>query len=270
MILVSGFVGAQMIIYLLHELFGFNPTWGILQYCMAALNEHTFLHSAVNNVLNVIIAYCFGMVLFVGCKQFLLERKWYKYVQANRHVPLSTQLNRKYKHLDQEIIVIEQNSMLAVTSGFIRPKIIISSEIISDFTEREVSAIILHEYCHCRNYDPLRMLIIKIMTDSFPFIPILKQFTHYINVWVELEADNFAVQYMKSPVDLASVLLKCSKMSRKMAVGVGFADEAINYRLLRLIEPKQAIRVPIMPFSPLVISSFTIFVISSIVISGCS
>ncbi|CAM4398371.1 M56 family metallopeptidase [Paenibacillus alkaliterrae] len=270
MLLVSGFVGFQMVIYLLHALLGFNPSWGILQYCVAVFNDQGVIHSVINSGLNVLIAYSFGKLLYVGCRQILLERKWNNYVQANRHHEWTNHFNSKYKHLGQQIIVIEHHSVLAVTSGFTRPKIILSSALVSDFSEREITAIVLHEYCHCRNYDPLRMLIIKIMTDSLPFIPILRRFSHYINVWMELDADSYAVQYLKSPVDLASVLLKCSKMRRQISVGIGFADEAINYRLLRLIEPKKTIHVPLMQFNTWAISLLAIFIISSIIISGCS
>lgn len=269
MIVVSGFVGAQMIIYVLHAVFGFHSSWGLLHYCIAALSELTFLHSAAKIGLNVLIAYTLVMVVVTGCKQLVLERKWKKYICANRHEKLSLQLNSKYKHLDQEIIVIRHNSILAVTSGLLFPKIIISSQLLSSFSEREISAILLHEYSHCRHYDPLRMLLVKMMISSFPFIPIFKRFSHYINVWIELEADQFAVQYMRSPVDLATVLVKWSKMSTNKGVGVAFADKAINYRLLRLIEPNQAIRVPILSFSPLMISLIAIYIISCVVIFGC-
>ncbi|UVI33441.1 M56 family metallopeptidase [Paenibacillus spongiae] len=270
MILISLFVWGQMAIYLLHELFGFDPKWAILQYCVAALQEQSVLHQIVLVLLNVMIAYSFGMILWLIGKQAIHERRWNVRLQMIRHNRLSKQFNHKFKKWGHEIIVIRHDSIIALAFGSLRPRIVISTALLNEFTEREIDAILLHESGHCQNYDPLRMLMVRIMKDSLPFIPILKRLSHYIDVWVELEADHYAVMHMKSPIDLASVLLKCSRLSQRTAIGIGFADKAINYRLQRLIEPKKKIRVPLLDFIPVTISSFMIVILSSIVISGCT
>lgn len=270
MVLISGYIGLQMMIYLLHALLGFNLSWGILEYCIAIYSEITAIHSIINIGLFMLIAYSFGMLIYVFITQILLEKKWNSLVHMNQHKEWTIYISRKFSYLNQRIIVINYPTILAVTSGFLRPRIILSSSLVSEFTESEVKAIVLHEYSHCLNYDPIRMLLVKMMTDSLPYIPILRRLSHYINVWVELDADSYAVQYLRSPLELASVLLKCSKMGRHIQVGIGFADEAINYRLLRLIEPKKNIYVPLVHVNLLAISSLVTFSISIIVISGCS
>lgn len=269
MISVSGFVGAQMGLYLLHTLYGYHFTWSFLWNCLVVIKDLPLIHAVISNSFNILIIYSFGMVLIVGFKQLLLQIKWNRYVKVKRLHELSNIWNEKFNHIVHEIVVIEHNGMLALTTGFLRPRIIISKTLLAGFSEEEITAIVLHENCHCRNYDPLRMLIVKVISDGLPFIPILRQFSHYINVWVELEADHYVVHTMKSPVDLSNVLLKFSKMCSKSEVGIAFADKAINYRLQRLIEPKKKIHVPIFKFTPLVISLFVIFFIGCMVISGC-
>ncbi|HUC91785.1 MAG TPA: M56 family metallopeptidase [Paenibacillus sp.] len=273
MILISGFIWSQMVIYALHELFGFNPRWGIAQYCVAVLSGKLFWHQAVLIGLSVIIAYSFGTILRVLCSQIANQRKWNRHVGDNQHARLTAQMNRKYRNRGYEVAVIRHESIVALTSGFRRPRIILSTALISECTDREIDAVVMHECSHCRQYDPMRMLVIKIMTDSLPFIPLLKRLSHYIHVWVELEADQYSIKRMRSQVDLASVLLRCSNASKNSpnrTVGIGFADEAINYRLLQLIEPKRKIRVPLFDFIPLWISLAAIFALTGMIISGCT
>ncbi|GGF96160.1 M56 family metallopeptidase [Paenibacillus abyssi] len=270
MMLISGFVWTQMAIYVLHELFGFDPIGGIVQYCVTALNGQTLSQQMMVLGIHVLIAFSFGMLLWSLYKQLVLAGRWNIYVKAARHNRLSKQLNRKYRQYGQEIIVIRHNAVLALTSGFIRPRIVVSSALLSEFSAREIEAIVLHECSHCRSYDPARMLIMKVMKDSLPYIPILKRLSHYIEVWIELEADGYAVRQMQTRVDLASVLLRFSRMSQRLPVGIGFvSDQAINYRMLRLIDPKKKIHVPLLKLMPLTISSFMMFILSSIVASGC-
>lgn len=270
MVLISGVLCLQLVFFLMHALFEINIGFGIIQYCITEINYQPVIHTVVNTILYLIILYCFGTVILISFKQIFINNRWNDFVRVNRNVELSNQLKNEHKYTGQRILVIQHDSLIAITSGFIQPKIILSSALVNQFTERELMAIILHEYSHCLNYDPLRMLMVKLMTDSLPFVPLMKRISHYINIWVELDADSYAVQYLKSPVELVSALLKCSKMRQKMSVGVGFANESINYRLIRLIEPRKTIRIPCLHFGSLAISFLTIFIISTVVVSGCS
>ncbi|WP_336775264.1 M56 family metallopeptidase [Paenibacillus sp. MMO-58] len=270
MALTSGFVWLQMMVYLLHELYGYKPNWGYLQYCVAALSEQSLLHQVVLLGLNIMIIYSFGMVLWIICKQFVLVRKWSLYVSSNRNKSLSNQLNSQYSQFKQRITVIDHDSILAHTFGFFRPRIVVSAKLIEQFSERQLAAILWHEWSHCRSYDPMRMLFVKIMNDSLPYIPIFKRLAHYIQVWVELQADQYSVRKMNSSYELASVLYTCSQLENRVPVGVGFADQAINYRIQQLIEPNGKIRIPLLIATPFLSSSLMVILLSSVLVSSCS
>ncbi|WP_410511247.1 M56 family metallopeptidase [Paenibacillus sp. BR2-3] len=270
MIIVSLLIWSQMTLYILHEFVGYSPTWGLLQYCLSALAERTVLHLIVFIGLNLLILYSFMMIIIKLYKQIKLERQWNTQVQFQCDHSLTKQLHEKYEFIEDRIIVVHHNSFLAITSGFFRPKIVVSSKLVQDFTEQEVTAVILHEYAHTKKFDPLRLLIIHLIKDSLPFVPILKKLAHYIQVWMEIEADQFAINQMKSPYDLASVLYKCSKSEQKSVVGVGFADKAINYRIQKLLQPKSEIIIPVLEMKPLAMSSTLFVLLNVIIISGCS
>ncbi|WP_179036654.1 M56 family metallopeptidase [Paenibacillus sp. URB8-2] len=270
MILISLLIWSQMILYVLHEFRGYSPIWGLLEYCLSALAERTILHQVIFVGLNIIILYSFFVVIIMVYQQIRLERQWNKVVQTQCDITLTNRLNKRYDFIDGRIVVIHRDSLLALTSGFFRPKIVLSSKLVQEFTEHEILAVLLHEYNHAQKFDPLRLLIIHLIKNSLPFVPILKKLAHYIMVWTEIEADQFAVSQMKSPYELACVLYKCSRSKQKRPIGVGFADDAINYRIQKLVQPKAKIKIPVLEIIPVVMSSILFVLLSIIIISGCS
>ncbi|MBN2981789.1 M56 family metallopeptidase [Cohnella algarum] len=270
MIAISGFIWLQMAVYLGHELFGYNPDWGFIQYCLSLLKERTVWHEIVFIGLNVLIGYSYGMVLLEIARQWVHAKRWYRYVMIHRNERMTEKVNRCYPHFRNKIIVINQDSAVALTYGFLRPMIVVSSKTVEQFSEGELAAILWHEWCHCRHYDPLRLLLVKMMKNSLPFIPILNRPASYIHVVMELQADRYSIKRMNSPFYLANVLLKWSRMPNSAQIGIGFADNAINYRLMQLMEPGQKIQFPIWGTSPFLSSALMVVFITGIVTSGCS
>ncbi|MCL6606332.1 MAG: M56 family metallopeptidase [Paenibacillus sp.] len=270
MIIISLLIWSQMSLYILHEFGGYSPTWGILQYCLSALAESTILHLVIFIGLNLMILYSFVLIIIKLYQQIKLERQWNTQIQFQCDYSLTKRLCEKYEFTEGRIIVVHHDSFLAVTSGFLRPKIVVSSKLVRDFTEQEVTAVILHEYAHTKRYDPLRLLIIHLIKGSLPFVPIFKKFSYYIEVWMEIEADQYAINQMKSPYDLASVLYKCTQSKQKRVVGVGFADKAINYRIQKLLHPKSDIIIPVLEIKPLAMSSILFVLLNVVIISSCS
>ncbi len=270
MTLVSLFAWSQMILYLVHEISGYNLKWGLLQYCVNAIREQTILHQAVFVGLNIAIFYSFGVAFWIIAQQILQANKWNRFVLLHQDQHLTEQTSRTFQLMGFPIVVIRHQGLLAVTSGFLRPRIIISSELVERFSERELKAILWHERSHCRQLDPLRILMVTMMRKSLPFIPILKQWARFVEVSVELQADQYAVRRMNSAYELASVLLKCSNTFSKVSASVGFADQAINYRLKQLIDPKTTFRIPLLETIPFMFSALIMMLLASIVTSGCS
>lgn len=270
MVLLSCIIWLQMLIYIIHEIFNYNLFFGFLQYCLSAIQEDKILHQIVLIGLYGLIIYSFGMLLLRLIQQIILVEKWSKKVNEVRDNQLSAHINSLNPQCYNRIVVIKHNAFLAMTSGFIKPKIFISDSLISELSKGELLALLLHEYAHCRNYDPLRLLLIRLIKDSLPFVPVLKRVYHFLQVWMELLADQYVINRMKTPYDLANVILKCSKFEKNIAANIGFADLEINYRIKQLIEPHSKVTVPLLERRTIMISSGVFFIISMIVTSGCS
>ncbi|OXS54959.1 hypothetical protein B1A99_24575 [Cohnella sp. CIP 111063] len=270
-LLISGFAWAQMILFWVHEATGFNPEWGILQYCLTILKEQTAIHQVVLVGLNILIAYSVLKLVGFAIQQIKLGSHWRKHVNSRYNHVKTTQLRQQFNEIGIKMTVIDHEGIIAVTYGFFRPRIVLSSKVIDYFSDREIAAIVWHENFHCRNFDPLRSYFLQIMKTSLPFLPILEKLSHYIQVWMELLADQYAIQKLNNAKDLACVLLKCTQQVQVVPVGsVGFADAAINYRLQQLIDPKQRIKVPVMNSIPTMNSILMLTLLTGVIVSGCS
>lgn len=104
------------------------------------------------------------------------------------------------------VIVVKDNSDIALTIGWLSPKIILSSGIILKLNSRELEAVLLHELYHLKNKHPLLLVLSEILSSSLYLLPILKEITAKMRSILEKEADNFVVDQQKTINYLTSAL----------------------------------------------------------------
>jgi hypothetical protein len=71
-----------------------------------------------------------------------------------------------------------------------------------------------------------------------------------------LLADRFAIKQMGTELHLGNVLLKLVNAGnlQQRAIGVYFAETALHYRIMQILEPDKTVNVPIALFRPLLVS----------------
>lgn len=98
---------------------------------------------------------------------------------------------------------------VVATVGAFRPKIFVSTSVVSALTPEELAAAIAHEKAHVRTFDNLKRVLMHSATSPL--------FSAYVEqAWAkasELAADANAVAQGASPLDLASALLKVARMA---------------------------------------------------------
>jgi hypothetical protein len=272
MILFSILIMLQMGLYAAHQMWNFQLKWNLFQYCLSIMEKTSASHNIVMIGFNLLIFYTISRMIWRVMKQIYFSRKWASKFLTMNHKKQTEQLNTKYREWGTEFLVVENDGFIALTMGIFRPKIIVSTGLLHLFSDRETKAILLHEWHHSRNYDPLKVFISSLIVDGMGYIPIIKAAAHYYKTWKELLADQFAIREMGSVYDLGQVLLKLSNMAKTSRVGVGvyFADVAINYRIMQVLEPEKSIRVPFFQFPSVMFSLFVLFIMSSVVIGGCA
>ncbi len=206
---------------------------------------------------DVAIGYAGVRIVWRCLKQAYLSRKWLKHFRANRHAKLSKRLNAKYRDWGTEILVVRDDAFVALTLGMLRPKIVLSTALFEMFDDKELEAVLLHERYHCRNNDGPKMFLSALLADAFGYWPLIHPILRYYRTWKELFADRYAIREMGTELYLGSVLLKLSKLghpSRRNEAGVHFADAAMNYRMMQVLEPDRPVKVPTALLRPLLAS----------------
>ncbi len=121
-----------------------------------------------------------------------------------------------------------------VVAGFWRPKLLISSSTSGVLSQDELARAISHESAHITRRDNLKKLMLRVC--SFP------RATQIEKQWlaaVELDADRYAVRSKREALDLASALVKASRLKMPTAeLATNLTSEAgslLQMRVQRLL-----------------------------------
>lgn len=177
--------------------------------------------------------------------------------------------------LEQEAIrieVISDSKWIAMTAGFWKPSIILSTGIIAQFSDEELRAILYHELYHYKFRHPLQLIGLTIIAKCLAFLPVVKGLVQYYKVWLELLADRYAIGRTGSEVPLALVLLKMLKQnpsSSSHPYGVHLAQQSVNYRLQQLIDPQQKICIPFVEWKTILPSATILMLMKAVFLVGC-
>ncbi|EMI10859.1 beta-lactamase regulating signal transducer with metallopeptidase domain [Anoxybacillus tepidamans] len=258
-LLFGGFTLLEMVMFLYHHFGRSLQHWLMSQHLMAMSEGYSILGIAIS----LFFIFVFVRITWKIIQQLKLSNKWYTKFLLTQDVFKTKYINAQYPEFKNQILVIENHQFVALTTGFIKPKIVISTFVMDHFSEEELRAILLHEQFHSIHRDPFRLMFIKIVSEGLSYIPMLKSLVQYYNIWRELLADQYAFKRMKSSNPLGSVLLKVSKMKANTSfdeVTVHLADVAMNYRIMQIIEPKKHIPIPIVKKKPLIVSVTLLFI----------
>lgn len=161
----------------------------------------------------------------------------------------------------ENVTVFEDRMPLAFTGGFLKPRVFISTKLMEALSEKELRAVILHEFHHQNSKDPLKGLVVSFISDFLFFLPISRFLKKAFSLTAEMTADAHSVSLQADPVDLAVSLLKVQKHGSPEASR--FFDPATE-RVGHLFGRRSKIRQPIarilLTVVLLVVSAFIAFI----------
>lgn len=129
-----------------------------------------------------------------------------------------------------DAIVFSDPRVLAFCAGYARPRIYVSSGAVWTLTADELAAVLAHETHHARCRDPLRILAVRVMSESLFFVPVLRRLSDGYEAVAELAADASAVRARGGdPRPLAAALLAFQSDPGGGVVGV--APERVDQLL---------------------------------------
>ncbi|MGR9047615.1 M56 family metallopeptidase [Halobacillus faecis] len=257
MVLVS-IVIIQMIMYSFHVVSHQTLFLQLVKVC------HNWIHiiafSPINAVLQLFALSTAVIFINIVIKQNLLHKRFSNTTKIMGRDRLSKVLSKKSGLPKKDLRVIESNELIALTCGFLNPKIIISTELVNQLCEDELKAVLYHEYYHHIQRDPLKKLFINALTSALWYMPFLKWMEKQYHLLKELSADHYSISKMKNDLPLSSALLKLIQVGKEKnapTFAVTFAGTSVNYRIQQLIKPEKPVQVKVPVGSGLF--SFTIF-----------
>lgn len=99
---------------------------------------------------------------------------------------------------------------LAVTTGLLRPRILLADTLVERLTHGELRAVMHHEAHHARGHHPAAYALLRALAQAVSVLPVLEAWTERAVLVSEVEADRAAIEAAGRPAFL-SALAKLSE-----------------------------------------------------------
>lgn len=247
---VAGLLWLQMVLYGIIRIFNL-PAWAnLLDFCNSWLVRWRLPFLAL--IMDGLIWSTLAISLWLAVRQLLAYARVKLRFHKHRMDSLSRSLAIRHSLAPKKLMMVSSREPLALTMGFIRPVIVVSTGLLELLDEAELEAVLRHEQFHLRKRDSLRTLVTYILSRSLWYLPILRWCHHSFRVWREVLADRYAVAQTGSAAGLGSALLKLARLgpvARMSFAHASFADTPINLRIQSLIDPqcKTSLKPPLVP-----------------------
>lgn len=247
-LVISGTIFIQMALYVISMLAGWNVKFNIVEVCHSWLKAIGL--SSLEYALDALVIYTLLFSIWHIGSQFFYASRLKKHFERYKDNLLTNDMNQTHSGGKKDFIIISNPVPMAITMGFMKPKIIISTGLINLLTDDELKAVVAHEIYHKDNRDPLKIFLLSLCASTIGYIPILKWFSHQYRIIQEVLADEFAIRKQETSMNLGSALLKMLKVGKqeKMPFAyASFADTSVNYRIEYMLNPLKDVqwRIPL-------------------------
>ncbi|WP_084591305.1 M56 family metallopeptidase [Ureibacillus sinduriensis] len=260
-LLVSGSIFIQMGLYLTSLISGSNLRFNIFEVCHNTLKLIGL--TSLTYAVDILVIGTFLFALWKIATQIIQTVKMRRRLQQYNCESLTNRFNNEYKNNDKNFMIISYPVPIAITIGFLSPKIILSTGLLNLLSEKELEAVIYHEMYHLDNHDPLKIFLMSISSITLPYIPILKWLNEKYRVVQEVMADELAIENQETSLHIGSALLKMLKVGKletKSFAYASFAETSVNYRIEYMLNPLKSNQIKV----PVKVAMWSVFVFSLI------
>lgn len=244
-----------------------------IYYCqeiITSINTNIFLQKS-NMILLVPVLFILmlvGVRLTMTIAQLIIMAR----KLGRQKIPYSSSLLRKLTKkidLNNKIVIIRNSQPIALCYGLFRPKIYISTGMLTITSPSELEVILKHEKHHLNHRDNLTIFFAHVIKNIFPFLPILSDLVSNFRIEREIAADRYAAEGSNHEF-VASVLKKLLREPQPaFAYFPSFGEEStIQARIESLFFKKQFMSH--YSTKNIVLSFFSILILLGLVITPVS
>ena len=167
----------------------------IIYYCREMIHSFSF---QIPGGLGMFVFIAILVVLLItGVKLFLTFLHMYRFrtnLLKSVSLPLSLTSFLEKIHLQDKVVIVQNEKPFAFCFGIRHPKIYISTKLVALVTSSELKIILLHEKYHLEHHDALTLLVANIAASLFPFFPLLSDLIVSYRTEREILADKAAIK----------------------------------------------------------------------------
>ena len=193
---VIGFLSSAVLLYIASD---YSP----LAESQRALHLHHIQLFYLTNWHGITLI--FGLVLL----SLLLIQKSYHFLKSQQRAKL---LNSVADLDDNQLYLLDTDSISAFTAGFIEPQSYITTALRKQLTEMEYTIVRLHEYEHKRCFDPIKKFLFQSLIAVYPQ-PIAHYLFRKMTLVMELGADSAVSKVVPDKGLIAMTLIKVRRLS---------------------------------------------------------
>lgn len=254
--LLYSFIISILLSLILLVLYKYSPLTftHTLYYCQQSLWA-----ISISSYYIIIAIFLFSLIcaVFTLVKTFIFQLR----LKTTNVLPTALYEVVQEANLNGKIKLISSEKPMVFCLGLLNPSIYISEGLVSLMTQKELTAIILHEKNHLLERDNIKILAATFLKDVLLFFPFIGERVQRFILNKELAADRMAVQYLKNSKGLLSAFEKLLSYENSQLRYVSYFvnPDSLEYRIENLTNT--SIKYPMYSIRSLSVSgiSFIIF-----------
>jgi Zn-dependent protease with chaperone function len=204
-----------------------------------------------------------SLLLFCGFFLLLFSRRLRRAWKTSMDLYQLDYFSEAYS-ANKAISVLQTDLPLAFTSGFLRPKVYLTTGLVETLTKQERDIIERHELAHVRHFDPLLKYLFSLFAAFFPRT-IEDRLNRTMALAIEQNADETVLEQVRDEALISKTILKVVRLCKEhnirnapSLVSCQFAGEQLQQRIHYLMHEGNRKRFPLWSFALL-----TFFLVAS-------
>ena len=195
------------------------------------------------DIFNFLSWHSVSLFVFIAFSLTVLTKKMRVLYQNHHQIRLLRALGTKK---NEQVIIIESSIPTAFTGGVVKPSCFISTALIEQTSADELAIIIQHELAHVHYCDPLKKWLFSFFSAYFTN-HVKRLLISMMSLSMEQDADSFFIKNQQQSHNVASTLLKFTKLAANYSIHqqynsellVHFCRHSLEQRVLHLLNDQQ-------------------------------
>jgi hypothetical protein len=137
-----------------------------------------------------------------------------------------------------DVLVVEASFPFALASGVMKRRVVVSREVLASFDPSLRRAVLAHERAHVRGRHSVALLMGRIVTRAFAFVPPIRNAMKLLLLGLEAAADEVAVREVGDPLVVANALLSLAESPGLNSATLGGTGSDLRVRIDRLLRSR--------------------------------